>query len=189
MVRAGVLKLKDHRFHKQTKGVIFMRRLFIIGGFIIVAGLLITQVLLNSIGLSYASLGLGSSTQLMTSPSPIPLATPADTIGEPISSPAVGVHAITGAVTEASVRAYISDVRHQAAATYGQNVRVKEVRFLQHSELKGLLGTDPLSDSPASQQLVYVTLTGDFQDDTPVMHTGYVIFDARTGNLLVSDAK
>lgn len=166
-----------------------MRRFLIIVGFMIAASVLITQVLLNRGVLTYASLGLSPSTASQASPSPIPVATALDTGDKIVMSPAVGVPAITGTVTEDSVRAYLADAHHQAAATYGQNVKVLEVRFLLHSELHGVLGTDPLGDLPANQKLVFVALTGDFRDDSPVMHTGYVIFDVLTGNLLVSGAK
>jgi hypothetical protein len=85
------------------------------------------------------------------------------------------------AFTAADVNAYLAT--RPPAYAVGPAV-VNRVEFLPAQQVEAKLGT--MSNRPPEHLLCLVTLTGDFGTIAGVkLTTGYLVFDARTGNLLI----
>lgn len=101
-----------------------------------------------------------------------------------------GVPGIKGQITEASVRSWIADKRNQATiGNVGQDVKITGVQFISAGQVKAVLHENSLDSFPTDAPFVYVTMAGNFADESAVMHTAFVVFDARSGNLIMSGAK
>jgi hypothetical protein len=171
-----------------------MRKFLFVYAFALVILAVIVQQTIG--GPSYASLPSTAPSGLAASPSAVPpniylsnKRGAEEYMHDIESARAEGITAIKGPVTEAGVRSYFADERNQSMMSHGQNVKIISVQFLTNQQVISILKDSYLSQYPMDIPLVYVTMTGNFQDDTPIMRTGYAVFDARTGNLLMSGAK
>ena len=158
-----------------------MRKTFLIGGMVLaVAFIFITIVTMGGQSSTSAS--------IMT---PIPTASTAISSAEKSSvrQRPRGGKAITGPVTEDTIRAYFTD--HEAVpGVVVNNLRIINIRFTTVGQLPANIKGSLLHDFPASEPVAYVTIGGDFHvDGSPVRHTGFDVFSATTGNLLLAGTK
>lgn len=173
-----------------------MRRILIAVGITLAAALLLVQ--LTSSGFGYTASGLSLVPQVPGgSSTPIPSEKPAGNGPPPVrsgdySDTPKGASAIIGPVTEASIRDNLQQ-HAQAAFSEAQNVTVTSIQFVTIGDLEKLIPNESRffqANYPANKQVAYVSVTGDFYGDgeVPLMHHGYCVFDATTGNILMSAA-
>jgi hypothetical protein len=106
-----------------------------------------------------------------------------------------GSSAIRPPVTVASIRAYVTS-NPSGGGIVAENIQVTGVQFMTAGQLRTLLNNPAVDSYPPAEPVVYVTLSGDFRapdpdqsaGNTPVYHTAFRVFSARTGNELMGGA-
>lgn len=157
----------------------------------VVSALALAGALVVGGQVAQAGQGRGGSDTPAPPPPPIGVSVHARQEGMPVLPVRAELAAATGAhFTEADVMAYFAGHRPSYAVAAQPAPVVVGVQFESARDANAQLGTS--INVPDDTLLCVVRLTGTFLGDTPpgikayVYHDGHMVFDAHTGNLLVS---
>jgi hypothetical protein len=129
-----------------------------------------------------------ASDQEMRTPAPHPTYPPSNPEGAPAIRPRVATtDPGTPAFTEEDARAYVAGHPHPDQVHAAPPATIERVEFLPSEAVDARIGATGL---PAGRLLCLVTLRGSFAVSVPggpqvTSSTGYLVFDAHTGNTLI----